>query len=205
MLAWIYKNTINQFHKILVLLGLTPLARLIYLGYQGALTANPIEFITRSTGTWALIFLCLTLSITPIKKITGLHQLIKYRRTLGLFVFFYATLHFLIWFWLDHDFSIVAMIKDVFERPFITAGFISFVMLCPLALTSNKWSIRYLKQRWIKVHSLIYIISITVVIHYWWHKTGKHDYSTVIIYALLLASLLIYRLHSWLLNSIKDK
>lgn len=196
MPAWIYANSIKHLKWLLVIAGLIPLARLFYLGASDQLTANPIEFITRSTGTWALVFLCLSLSITPMRKISGISQLINYRRILGLLSFFYASLHFSIWFWLDHNLSLSEMIQDVFKRPFITMGFISFLLLWPLALTSNQFSIRLLKRNWSKLHQLIYIIAITAITHYWWHKSGKNDFGTVSIYAIVIIGLLGFRLYS---------
>jgi sulfoxide reductase heme-binding subunit YedZ len=198
MPAWTYANSIKRYQWLLFFVGLFPLARLIYLGYQDELTANPIEFITRSTGTWSLVFLCITLSISPLRKITGITQLIRFRRLLGLLVFFYACLHFLIWFWLDHNLSISEMLQDVFKRPFITMGFISLVLLCPLAITSNQFSIRLLKRHWSTLHKLIYIVSLTVIVHYWWHKSGKQDFTTVGIYAAVILSLLAFRIYFYL-------
>jgi methionine sulfoxide reductase heme-binding subunit len=205
MLAWIYKNTTKYHRWTLILIGLLPLARLIYLGIQDQLSANPIEFITRSTGTWALVFLCLTLSITPLRKITGLTNLIHYRRILGLYVFFYGFVHFSIWFLLDHNLDVKEMLKDVLKRPFITMGFLSFLFLWPLALTSNQWAVRALKRRWTQLHRLIYLISITVLIHYWWHKSGKHDYLTVSIYAAIILGLLLFRVWWSLKNFLKKQ
>ncbi len=181
-------------NAFIISLGLLPLLRLVILGYQGDLTANPIEFITRSTGTWALVFLCITLAVTPLRKITGLSQLLKYRRTFGLFVFFYASLHFSIWFWLDHDLSFSEMINDVIKRPLITRGFSAFVLLVPLALTFNDWVVLKLKRSWSKLHRLVYLIAILVILHYFWHKSGKNDFQTVGIYAAIIFSLLAYRL-----------
>jgi len=179
---------------VIIGLGLLPLLRLVILGYQDDQTANPIEFITRSTGTWALVFLCITLSITPLRKISGWSNLIKYRRTVGLMVFFYACIHFSIWFWLDHDLSITEMLRDVVKRPFITVGFSAFVLLIPLALTSNRWAVQQLKRSWAKLHRLVYVIAVLVILHYFWHKSGKNDFQTVGIYAFVIGSLLLFRL-----------
>ena len=175
-------------------LGLLPLIRLFVLGYQDDLSANPIEFITRSTGTWALVFLCLTLSVTPVRKLTGWSTLLSYRRTLGLFVFFYACLHFSIWFWLDQGLDLQAMWADVLKRPFITMGFLTLLMLTPLALTSNQWAVRKLGRRWTLLHKLVYVIACTAILHYWWHKAGKNDFSTVLIYGGVIFGLLLFRL-----------
>jgi methionine sulfoxide reductase heme-binding subunit len=183
-------------HLPVILLGLIPFFRLIYLGFSGdeGLGANPIEFVTRSTGTWALVFLCITLSITPLRKIFGISKLQQHRRTLGLLMFFYALCHFSIWFWLDHNFDFVEMIKDVYKRPFITIGFLTFLLTVPLALTSNQWSIRLLKKRWSKLHKLVYLIAIGAILHFFWHKAGKNDFSVVGIYAAVIGILLGYRL-----------
>jgi sulfoxide reductase heme-binding subunit YedZ len=158
------------------------------------LGANPVEFITRSTGTWALVFLCITLAMTPLRLLTGSTMWIKMRRMFGLFCFFYALLHFLIWIWLDQNFDVPAMIKDVVDRPFITMGFISFVFLIPLALTSNQWSLRSLGKNWGLLHKLVYIIAFTAIAHYWWHKAGKNDFGTVSIYGLVILLLLVFRI-----------
>jgi sulfoxide reductase heme-binding subunit YedZ len=179
---------------IVFLLALLPLGRLIWLGSEQDLGANPIEFITRSMGTWTLVFLCLSLAMTPARMLTGWTGFIHLRRMLGLFCFFYATLHFLIWLWLDHNFSLTAMWQDVLERPYITFGFLAFVLLIPLALTSNRWAQRKLGRRWSHLHRLIYGIAILAILHYWWHKAGKSDYETVSIYLGVIVVLLLLRL-----------
>ena len=176
------------------LLSLLPLIRLIWLGMLDELGANPVEFITRSTGTWAMVFLCITLAMTPLRLLTSWTLWIKMRRMFGLFCFFYATLHFLIWLWLDQNFDLQAMFKDVMDRPFITMGFISFVLLIPLALTSNDWSLRRLGKYWSLLHKLVYVIAGTAITHYWWHKAGKNDVGTVAIYGLIILLLLTMRI-----------
>jgi len=176
------------------LLALLPLDRLIWLGLTHDLGANPVEFITRSTGTWALVFLCLTLAMTPLRLLTNSVAWIRYRRMLGLFSFFYASLHFVIWLWLDQNFDLVEMLKDVLKRPFITMGFISLVLLVPLAWTSTHWAQRKLGRRWVQLHRLIYLIACTAILHYWWHKAGKNDLDTVSIYAVVLLLLLCCRI-----------
>ncbi len=181
--------------KVLIfLLAFLPLDRLIWLGLSDGLGANPIEFITRSTGTWALVFLCLTLAMTPLRLMTNSTAWIRYRRMLGLFSFFYACIHFGIWLWLDQDFDLVAMLKDVAKRPFMTMGFISFVLLTPLALTSTSWAQKKLGRRWVQLHRIIYLIAATVILHYWWHKAGKNDLDTVSLYAAILFLLLCCRI-----------
>ncbi len=184
------------------LFSLVPLLRLFWLGYTDDLGANPIEFMTRSTGTWALVFLCLTLAMTPLRLFTGMTVWIKLRRMLGLFCFFYACLHFSIWFYLDQGLDLQAMLHDVLKRPFITMGFLTLVLLLPLALTSNQWSVRALGKRWTLLHRLVYLIAATAIIHYWWHKAGKNDLQTVSIYAGVIGLLLICRL-PWLKGHIQ--
>ena len=175
-------------------LALLPLDRLIWLGFTDGLGANPIEFITRSTGTWALVFLCLTLGMTPLRLISHSTAWIRYRRMLGLFSFFYACIHFGIWLWLDQNFDLIEMLKDVVKRPFITMGFISFILLIPLAMTSTHWAQQKLGRRWMQLHRIVYLIAATVVLHYWWHKAGKNDFDTVTIYAIVLLLLLSCRI-----------
>jgi len=176
------------------ILSLLPLIRLIWLGMNDGLGANPVEWITRSTGTWALVFLCITLAMTPLRLLTASTIWIKLRRMFGLFCFFYALLHFLIWIWLDQNFDLQAMMKDVIDRPFITMGFISFVLLIPLALTSNQWALHALGKNWSLLHRLVYVIACTAIVHYWWHKAGKNDFGTVTIYGFIILLLLAFRL-----------
>lgn len=176
------------------ILSLLPLIRLIWLGMNDELGANPVEWITRSTGTWALVFLCITLAMTPLRLLTASTIWIKLRRMFGLFCFFYALLHFLIWIWLDQNFDLQAMMKDVIDRPFITMGFISFVLLIPLAMTSNQWALHALGKNWSLMHRLVYIIACTAIAHYWWHKAGKNDLETVSIYGFIIFVLLVFRI-----------
>jgi methionine sulfoxide reductase heme-binding subunit len=172
--------------------ALIPLGHLAWKGYQQMLGANPIEVITRSTGDWTLIFLMLTLSITPVRKLSGMHWLIRFRRMLGLFAFFYASLHFTTYIWLDKFFDVHEMVKDIGKRKFITIGFTAFVLLIPLAATSTQGMIRRLGRRWVTLHRLIYISGIAGVIHYWW--LVKADVRKPEYYAILLILLLGYRL-----------
>jgi len=174
--------------------SLLPLIRLVWLGMNDGLTANPLEFVTRSTGTWALVFLCLSLSMTPLRRLTGRPQWMKFRRMLGLYSFFYAVLHFSLWLWIDHGFDLTGMWKDVLKRPFIAAGFTAFVLLIPLAATSTKGMMRRLGVNWVRLHRLVYLIAIAAILHYWWHKAGKNDFGTVSIYAAVVAGLLGMRL-----------
>jgi sulfoxide reductase heme-binding subunit YedZ len=175
---------------------LIPLARLAWLGYSDGLGANPIEFITRSTGTWTLVLLLVTLSVTPLRKMTGYNKLAQLRRMLGLFAFFYVCLHFTTYIWLDQFFDWAAILKDIKKRPFITVGFACFVLLLPLAATSTNAMMRRLGRRWQQLHRLVYLIAIGGVVHYWW--LVKKDITQPALYALVLAILLGYRLTLWL-------
>jgi len=178
--------------NLIFLVCLIPLARLGFYGYTDQLGANPIEFITRSTGTWTLVFLLITLSITPLRKLGGLPWLARLRRMLGLFAFFYACMHFTTYIWLDQFFDLHAIYKDVLKRPFITIGFTAFLLLIPLALTSNNAMIKRLGgKRWQQLHRLVYLIAIGGVVHYWW--LVKKDITQPVLYAAVLAGLLGYR------------
>jgi sulfoxide reductase heme-binding subunit YedZ len=180
--------------KILLFFAcLIPLARLLWLGFDDGLGANPIEFITRSSGTWTLTFLLITLAITPLRRLSGWQWPIRLRRMLGLFAFFYASLHFTTYLWLDQFFDLGAIYQDIFKRPFITVGFASFLLLIPLALTSTQAMMRRLGGRnWQRLHRLVYLIAVGGVVHYWW--LVKKDVTQPTIYAAVLALLLGYRL-----------
>lgn len=177
------------------LLALLPFVRLLYLGATEQYGANPLEFVTRSTGTWTLVMLCLTLTITPLRRLTGWNWLIKLRRMLGLFAFCYGLQHFLLWIGVDRGFDLAYMIKDVYKRPFITMGFSAFVLMIPLALTSTNGMVRRLGgKRWQALHRLVYAIAVLAILHYWWHKAGKNDFGEVSIYAAVVFVLLGMRL-----------
>jgi sulfoxide reductase heme-binding subunit YedZ len=172
---------------------LMPLARLGYKALTGGLTANPIEFITLSTGTWTLVFILATLSITPLRQVTGWNRLIKLRRLIGLFAFFYGILHFTTYIWLDKFFDLNDMARDVLKRPFITAGFCAFVLMIPLAATSTARAIRKMGGRkWLLLHRLIYVSGIAAVVHFWWKV--KADTHQPKIYAAVLIVLLGWRI-----------
>ena len=175
------------------LLALYPLIRLLIFAATDNLGANPIEFITRSTGTWTLVGLMLTLTITPLRKITGWNSLLRIRRMLGLFSFFYASLHFITYIWLDQFFDFGAIIHDIYKRPFITVGFSAFILLIPLAMTSSNAMIRRLgAKRWQQLHKLVYLIAVLGVLHYVW--LVKKDLTQPLIYAGVLTLLLGWRL-----------
>jgi len=176
----------------IALLCLLPLIRLIVLGVIGGLGANPIEFITRSTGTWTLVGLLVTLSVTPLRQLSGRADLIRYRRILGLFTFLYASLHFITYIWLDQFFAPAAIARDIVKRPFITVGFTAFVLLIPLALTSTQAMMRRLGRRWQVLHRLIYLVAVLGVIHYLW--LVKKDLTAPLVYGGILVLLLTVRL-----------
>ena len=183
--------------KILIFLAaLVPLERLAWKAFHDGLGANPVEVITHSTGDWTLILILTTLSITPLRKLTKQYWLIGVRRMIGLFAFFYGCLHFTTYIWLDKSFDVHEMIKDVYKRPFITAGFTAFVLLIPLALTSTKGWIRRLGKNWQRLHRLIYVTAIAGVVHYIW--LVKADLRKPLQYAFVLAVLLLYRLVVWI-------
>ena len=182
---------------LLFLLALAPLARLGWMGFAGDLGANPIEFVTHETGDWTLIFLILTLAVTPLRRLSGLPALIRYRRMLGLFAFFYACLHFVTYIWLDKFFEWQEMWKDVMIRRFITVGFLAFVLLIPLAITSTRgWIRRMGGKRWQWLHRLIYVSAACGVIHYYW--LVKSDVRAPLTYGAILAVLLLWRVALWL-------
>jgi sulfoxide reductase heme-binding subunit YedZ len=181
---------------IVFLLCLIPLGLLGWDAFTNNLGANPIEVITRSTGKWTLVFLLITLSVSPLRKVSRLQWLIKFRRMLGLFAFFYVCLHFTTYIWLDQFFDLMTISKDVIKRPFITVGFSSFVLLIPLALTSNRGMIKRLGgRRWQQLHRLIYLSAIGGVVHFLW--LVKADLQRPLIYGAVLMLLLGFRIVVW--------
>ena len=187
----------------LFLAALIPLVRLAWKGYQQMLGANPIEVITHSTGDWTLILVLTTLAITPLRRITKQYWLIGVRRMIGLFAFFYGSLHFTTYIWLDKFFDLHEMFKDIAKRPFITVGFSAFVLLIPLALTSTAASIRRLGgKNWQRLHRLIYLTGILGVIHYLW--LVKADLRKPLEYGFALSVLLLYRIVMWVAEKRKN-
>ncbi len=188
---------------LLILLGMLPLARLAVGFPLSWLGANPIEFITRSTGTWTIAGIAITLSITPLRKLLNWPWLIRLRRTAGLLAFFYACLHFTTYLWFDRFFDVDDVIKDIIKRPFITVGFAAFVLLIPLAVTSKNSIIKKLGARlWQRIHYLIYLIAVLAVIHYWW--LVKKDITQPVIYASVFAVLLGLRV-VWKMRSTRTR
>jgi len=189
MLRWI--------KPVIFLACLGPLARLAWKGFHGMLGANPIEVITHSTGDWTLIFLLITLSVTPLRKLTRQYWLIGLRRMFGLYAFFYGTLHLTTFVWLDKFFDVHEMLADIAKRRFITAGMTAFTLMIPLALTSTKgWIRRMGGKRWQALHRLIYASAAAGVIHYIW--LVKADLRKPLQYAAVLGVLLLYRIIMWL-------
>jgi len=177
-------------------MSLLPFARLVLFAFTERLGANPIEFITRNTGDWTLYFLCLTLCVTPLRRLTGANWLIRLRRMLGLFAFFYAVLHFTTFLWFDHFFDVDEMLKDVVKRPFITVGFTAFVLLIPLAATSTNGMVKRLGgKRWQWLHRTIYLIAPLGILHFWWMKAGKNDFAQPILFGSIVALLLLLRVY----------
>ncbi|HSN39011.1 MAG TPA: protein-methionine-sulfoxide reductase heme-binding subunit MsrQ [Burkholderiales bacterium] len=171
---------------------LYPLARLVWLGFTGGLGANPVEFITRSTGTWTLVLLCVTLSVTPLRRLAGWQWLVRLRRMFGLYAFFYASLHFMTYLWLDQFFDLAGIVKDIIKRPFITVGFLAFMLMAALAVTSTSNMVKRLGGRnWQRLHRAVYVIASCGVIHYWW--LVKKDITQPLIYALIVGGLLMMR------------
>ena len=176
-----------------VLLSLLPLANLAWRGFHDGLEANPIEVITHSTGTWTLVFLCVTLSITPLRRLLHQGWLVRFRRMFGLFGFFYGALHVVTYVWLDKSFDVPEMLKDVYKRPFITAGFTALLLMVPLAATSTRGMIRRLGgKRWQMLHRLVYVSAIAGAIHYYW--LVKSDETVPLRFAAVVTILLAYRL-----------
>ena len=186
----------------LFLLALLPFARLFVLGGTGGLGANPVEFVLRSLGTWTLVLLLATLAITPLRWLTGWAWLLRVRRMLGLYAFFYGTMHVTAYVWIDHFFDWAAIAADIVKRPYLTFGFAAYVLMVPLAATSTNAMVRRLGGRnWQRLHRAVYAIAILGIVHYWYHKLAKNDLAEPTVYAVLLGVLLGVRLLRWLSRS----
>lgn len=192
MNAWL----VHPATKPLVFLAsLLPFAWLLYGAIANTLGANPAEALIRSLGDWTLRFLCLTLAITPLRQWTGWHALARLRRMLGLFTFFYVSLHLLAYGWLDMGFDVAEIAKDIAKRPFILVGFAAFMLLLPLAATSFNAAIRALgAARWQALHRVVYAIAGLAILHFFWMRAAKHNFAEVALYAAILAVLLGARL-----------
>ena len=178
--------------RLIFILSLWPLLSISIYIFQDNLGANPIEFIERHFGKWTLIFLCLTLSMTPLRRITNISEWILYRRMLGLFVFFYASIHLLCYVGLDYHFAWIDIKNDIIKHRYVLVGFLAWLLLFPLAITSSDKMIRRLKVNWKRLHRLIYAIAILGVLHFMW--LVKKDLTEPLIYAAIVSILLILRL-----------
>ena len=191
-----------KFYKIVIFINsLVPFALMVWDWLHKQLGANPVEFLTRTTGMLTLVFLLISLAVTPLRKITGLQWLIQFRRMLGLYAFFYGFLHLLTYIWFDRSFNLQSTISDIYARPFIAIGMFSFFLLVPLAITSTKgWIKRLGGKRWALLHKLVYVAGIGGVIHFW--MLVKSDTRLPIRFAFTLALLLGSRL---VINHLKQK
>ncbi|WP_443115575.1 sulfite oxidase heme-binding subunit YedZ [Herbaspirillum seropedicae] len=188
-------RTVTGLWWLFLALACLPLLRLVVLGFTGGLGANPLEFITHSTGDWTLYLFSLTLAVTPLRKLTGLNWLVRMRRMLGLMAFFYLCLHFTTFVWFDHFFDLGEIWKDILKRPFITVGVIALLLSIPLALTSTNGMVRRLGgKRWQALHRLVYLIVPLGVLHYWWDKAGKNLIAQPLLFAVLVGLMLVLRL-----------
>ncbi len=188
-----FSRRLSQSSKGLVLLlGLMPFCLLVWDSVTGGLSVNPVEDITHRTGDWALRFILVALAVTPVRWISGWNPIIRYRRMVGLLAFFYASLHFSTYIVFDHFFDVSSIFEDVAERKYVTAGFVGFVLMLPLAITSTQGWIRRLGKRWSLLHRLIYVVAIAGVVHFLW--LVKLENSEPLVYAAVLAVLLGSRL-----------
>lgn len=179
---------------LLWLLCLMPFAWLVWGAANDALGANPAEYLIRATGDWTLRLLCITLAVTPLRVMSGLPELAKFRRMFGLFTYFYVVLHLLCYSWLDMGFEWVDIAADIAKRPFILVGFGAFVLLTPLALTSFNRAIRWLgAKRWQWLHRLVYVVAVLAVLHFFWMRAGKSNFAEVFVYAAVIFVLLAWR------------
>jgi len=181
------------FPKLVIFINaLIPLVLLLWDLYHKRVGPNPLEFATRTTGMLTLVFLCLTLAVTPLRKIFGINALVKFRRMLGLFAFFYGSLHLLTYVWFDRQFHLLSTIEDIGRRPFILAGMTAFVLMAPLAITSTNQMVRRLGgKRWARLHRLVYFAATAGVVHFW--MLVKSDTSLPFTFAFILLFLLGYR------------
>ena len=183
---------------LLFIAALLPFAWLMYAAITDNLGANPAEYLIRSLGDWTLRFLCITLAVTPLRVITGTPALARFRRMLGLFVYFYVVMHLLSYSWFDMGFDVPDIAKDIAKRPFILVGFAAFVLLTPLAATSFNRAVKAMgARRWQALHKLVYVIAGLAILHFFWMRAGKNDFAEVAVYAAILAVLLGWRLLQW--------
>ena len=184
---------------VVFLLCLLPFIWLFYGAFTNNLGANPAEHLIRATGDWTLRFLCIVLAVTPLRVLSSTPQLARFRRMLGLFVYFYVVLHLLSYSWFDMGFDIPDIANDIAKRPFILVGFSAFVLLTPLAATSFNRAIKALGgKRWQMLHKLVYLIAGLGLLHFFWMRAGKNDFTEVFVYAAIIAVLLGWRVVQFL-------
>jgi len=198
MTALMAAPTARQITAIKAALFVLALLPFLWSGWQvvAGVPVDPLAYITHQSGDWALYILCITLAVTPLRRLTGWNWVVKLRRMIGLFAFFYALLHFVAFFWFDHFFDVASMLRDVAKRPFILVGFIAFVLLIPLAATSTNGMIRRLGgKRWQWLHRLIYVVAPLAVLHFWWMKAAKNNLAQPMLFAVIVAVLLALRVY----------
>ena len=179
---------------LLFMICLMPFAWLFYAALSNRLGANPAEALVRATGDWTLRFICIVLAVTPLRVISGTPALARFRRMLGLFVYFYVVVHLLSYSWFDMSFELADIARDIAKRPFILVGFSAFVLLTPLAATSFNAAIKAMgARRWQLLHKLVYLIAGLGILHFFWMRAGKHNFNEVIVYGLIVATLLGWR------------
>ena len=184
---------------LLFLLCLLPISWLIYRVATNGAGANPQEYLIRATGDWTLRFICIVLAVTPLRAISNTPQLARFRRMLGLFVYFYVVVHLLSYSWFDMGFDVADIAKDIAKRPFILVGFTAFVLLTPLAATSFNAAIKAMGvKRWQMLHKLVYVISGLGLLHFFWMRAGKNNFAEVFVYAAIIAVLLGWRVRQFL-------
>lgn len=184
----------SQAKPFIFVLCTLPFFYLLWGASNDALGANPAEYLIRATGDWTLRFLCITLVVTPLRVATAIPELLRMRRMLGLFVYFYASIHLLCYGWLDMGFEWIDIAADIAKRPFILVGFTAFVLLTPLAATSFNRGIRWLgAKRWQLLHRAVYGVAVLAILHFYWMRAGKSNFAEVIVYGAILAALLLWR------------
>ncbi|WP_419604172.1 sulfite oxidase heme-binding subunit YedZ [Thiolapillus sp.] len=182
----------KKWRLLVFLASLLPLAYMMWAAFSDSLGPNPVEALSHETGSWALRFLLITLAITPLRRLTGWRHPVLLRRMLGLFSFFYASLHVLVWLWLDREFAWGDMLADIAKRPYITVGFLSFLILTALAATSNALSMRRLGLRWKQLHRLVYVAALLAVLHFIW--LVKADLLEPMVYLGIFSLLMLLRI-----------
>jgi len=184
----------SQAKPFIFVLCTLPFFYLVWGASNDALGANPAEYLIRATGDWTLRFLCITLAVTPLRVATAIPELLRMRRMLGLFVYFYVSIHLLCYGWLDMGFEWIDIAADIAKRPFILVGFTAFVLLTPLAATSFNRAIRWLgTKRWQLLHRAVYGVAVLAILHFYWMRAGKSNFAEVIVYGAILAALLLWR------------